>query len=114
MPISNTRITPVVGTTIEKVIHPNHISIEWHPHTGGGDIRFEFLENLVVDGVVDAKDFGRHGHVRRMFNEIKNVKPAYAGLVDPVTGADLTQVSMHGIFLILQDAFDRAFEQDVS
>ena len=112
MPISSTRITEVTGTTIELVAMPKEILFMWRPEDSNGRLIWSWLEHLVVDDVVNAKDFGRYGKTSRNWDDIKNLQPAYSGEVDPVTGADLTQISMRGVMAILQSAFDRAYEQD--
>lgn len=112
--VSPERKTTVTGTTIELVAHPVGIQMYWNPETQQGDIRFEFLEYLSIDGVAVNKDFGRHGVVSRKFSQIKTVKPGYAGLVDPNTGQALDNISFEGVMHLLLDGFDKGYVQDAA
>jgi hypothetical protein len=115
MPISDTRKEVLTGTVFERVVYPDMVYLQWPPtNWNDGTIYWKFKEWIEVDGVPQNKESLLTGHTTRLFGDVKTVQPAYAGLVDPHTGADLTQVSMHGVFLILQDAFDRAYEQDAT
>jgi len=112
--ISTERKVTVTGTVIELVAHPTTLQINWNPETQEGDIRFEFLEFLVIDGVAMNKDFGRHGVVRRKFNDIKAVKLGYAGLTDPNTSQTLDNISFEGWMHLALDGFDKAYVQDAT
>lgn len=110
--VSEGRKTTVTGTTIELVVHPVNIQLKWNAELQEGDIRYEFLEYLSVDGVSMNKDYGRHGVVRRRFSEIKTAKPAYTGLTDPNTSQPLDNISFEGVMHLLLDGFDKGFIQD--
>ena len=112
MPISTTRIVELTGTAFKLIAQPVRINFEHNPETGTAGLRFEFIQMLDVDGVTRNVNFGRLGHVSRNWTDIETSQPAYAGALDPVTGADLTQVSMRGVLMILMDAFDRGYAQD--
>lgn len=113
MPISNKRKTRLDGTTFALVAHPTEIRFTTNPATGEVSLDMQFMEMLMVDNVVARNvNFGRAGRVRRDWKSIKNIRPAYPGATDPVTGADLTQISFRGIAELLQDAFDRVYEAD--
>ena len=115
MSISETRKELLTGTTFQRIVFPEVVELRWDPtNISKGSLRWNFKEWLVVDGAASGKESNLTGHTNREFSAVKNVQPAYAGTVDPVTGADLTQISLHGVFLILNDAFDRAYEQDAT
>ncbi len=108
MPISSTRITPIVGANPQTVEHPADIRLVWNPYdVNDGFIQFNFRKWVEANGVNTGVEAQQTDRIHRTFAAIKNTKPGYAGLVDPVSSVALENVTMHGIFLLLQDGFDK-------
>lgn len=104
---SNARIRTISeGVTAEMIAEQTHLFYD--PQTAGGTIAFQARESLFVNGTYQplAGDFDVL-HV-----SIGDIASRCFGIgADPVTGADLSQVSAAGIALIIKAAYDTLFNE---
>jgi hypothetical protein len=113
MTVSTERRTPIAGANPQRVVHWEEMRISIDPYNPNvGFIRFLHKEWVEAGGNDVGVDSQSHGRVRRDFSVVKNEQPADAGATDPVTGADLTQISMRGVGIILADAFNQWWLSD--
>ena len=110
------RITDISGGTSYSLIDsPVEFTFRFNPADGEAYTIVEFIQMLDVDGSTQNVNRGSKGSVKADWTEVfgseefRNLQPAYAGATDPVTAADLTQISMRGVMQILLDMFDRVY-----
>lgn len=106
--MSNARINPM-GDGIQTELLSPETTMQWDPLTGQGLIGFHarrFLRNQgdLVGAMTDQEYFevSLSHLIPRTFGD---------GAVDPVTGADLSQVSGAGIMLLFKIAFDVLYNE---
>lgn len=104
--MTNARVKTIAsGITGEMIAEQTHIFYD--PATGGGYVSFQARETLYVNGEVRAP--------MGDFDILQVQLPAIAtqcfcnGVTDPVTGADLSGVSVGGVSLILKAAYDQLY-----
>lgn len=90
----------VVGEMIAEQIH-----IFYFPETGGGYVSFQAREVLYVNGVHQAP-MGDFDILQAQLPDIAGVKFG-AGLVDPVSGIDLSDVTVGGLDALIKAAYDQ-------
>lgn len=113
MTTSTERIVDISGgTEYLLVAQPINFSFNNNPELNTADVRVEFIQMLEVDGTTRNVNYGSKGSVTRAYSEISTQYPAYPGKLDPESGADLTQISVKGIMILLQDMFDKMYVQD--
>jgi hypothetical protein len=112
MATSPERIVDLTGTDFKLVAQPTMFQFTRDIETNEADVRIQWQQALTVDGVANRIDIGTSGVVHRGWNVAKDIQPAYPGATDPITGADLTQISFRGILSLLNDAFDRLYVID--
>lgn len=98
-----TRIREIApGLNAERIATETHIFYD--PQTQGASITFQGEEFLVLDGEIDAKLEGRQPlHV-----ELLSVaSETFDAGIDPVTGADLSQISVAGVANLIRAVYDR-------
>jgi len=102
----NARIRNIAtGVTAEMIAEQTHLFYE--PQTGGGYVSFQAREHLIVGTDVQAP----MGDYNILQVQVPDLLPHCfgAGLTDPVTGADLSQVSAGGLMLVIKAAYDQLY-----
>ncbi|WP_187300595.1 hypothetical protein [Mizugakiibacter sediminis] len=86
------------------------VHLFYNPQDGSGSVSFQGRESLFVNGAYQplAGDFNI---LQAQLADIAARCFAPAGTVDPVTGADLSQVSAAGLVLIVKAAYDVMFNE---
>lgn len=103
---TNARIRTIApNITAEMIAEQTHMFYD--PTTQGGYVSFQAREHLVVDAVVGLP-MGDYNILRVDVTAIAQTKFG-AGLKDPVTQADLSNVSTAGIMVIIKAAYDQLF-----
>jgi hypothetical protein len=106
---TNARIrTLATGVTGEMIAEQTHLFYD--PGTGGGSVSFQGRESLFVNGAYQPLT-GDYDILQSDLAGIATRQFAPAGTVDPVTGADLSQVSAAGMVLILKAAYDVLYNE---
>jgi hypothetical protein len=105
----NARIRTLAdGITAEMIAEQVHLF--YIPATGSGSVSFQARENLFVAGAYQPLS-GDYNILQANVADILARAFAPAGAVDPVTGADLTQVTTGGVMLIIKAAFDALYNE---
>lgn len=105
---TNARIrTLATGVTGEMIAEQTHLF--YNPETDGGSVSFQGRESLFVNGAYQPLT-GDYDILQANLADIATRKFA-AGAVDPVTGADLSQISAAGMVLIIKAAYDTLFNE---
>lgn len=102
----NARIrTIATGVTAEMIAEQTHLFYD--PATGGGYVSFQAREHLIVGTDVQSP----MGDYNILQAQVTDLLPVCfgAGATDPVTGADLSQVSAAGVMVILKAAYDQLY-----
>lgn len=105
---TNPRIRQIApGVQAEMIAEQTHFF--YNPATGGGSISFQAREHLVVGSDVQVP----MGDYSILEADVPSLLPrCFApGATDPVTGADLSQVSSAGVMLILKAAYDTLYAE---
>ena len=103
---SNARIrTLAPGITAEMIAEQTHLFYD--PSTGGGYASFQARECLYVDGQHQAP-MGDYDILLVQIGDI-GAQQFGGGLVDPVTGADLSTISTAGLMVIIKAAYDALY-----
>lgn len=104
---SNARIRAIAdGITAEMVAEQTHMFYD--PRTGGGMISFQARESLFVNNTYQPMN-GEWNVLQVMIADIASRRFGTGN--DPVTGADLSQISGAGIALIIKEAYDTLFNE---
>lgn len=103
---SNPRIRVIAdGITAEMIAEQTHLFYD--PTTGGGYVSFQAREHLIVGNDVQAP-LGDFDILQVQLPDVATLKFG-AGLVDPVTGQDLSNISGAGQTLLMKAAYDQLF-----
>jgi hypothetical protein len=104
---TNARIRQLAdGITAEMIAEQTHLFYE--PQTGGGTIAFQSRESLFLNGAYQPLS----GNFDILSVGIPDIAGRCFGSgVDPVTGADLANVSAAGIALIIKAAYDVLYNE---
>ena len=106
---TNARIrTLAAGVTGEMIAEQTHLFYD--PGTGGGSVSFQGRESLFVNGAFQPLT-GDYDILQANVADIATRQFAAPGSVDPVTNADLSQISAAGIVLIIKAAYDVLFNE---
>ncbi len=95
-----------------------YISISWNPIDNTGSINFMIKKYINVDGILRTDiPPSDGGHINRHISDVLNVRYVPEGLpngrgLDPVTGADLSQISVAGVMAIIKSAFEVMYIED--
>lgn len=104
--MENARIRNIAsGITAEMIAEQTHLFYD--PQTGGGYVSFQAREHLTVGAVVQSP-MGDYNILQADITAII-AQQFGAGLVDPVTGADLSGVSVAGVMSIVKVAYDQLY-----
>jgi citrate lyase gamma subunit len=102
----NARIRTIAPDVTAEMI-AEQVHLFYDPGTGGGYASFQAREVLYVNGQHQAP-MGDFNILQVQLDAI--VGQCFgAGLVDPVTGADLSQVSVAGLSVLIKTAYDQLF-----
>lgn len=104
---SNARIR-IIAPTVKAEMIAEQTHLFYDPATGGGYVSFQAREHLIVDGAVQAP-MGDYNILQAQLSDILPLCFAPAGTADPVTGADLSQVSAGGLMLVIKSAYDALY-----
>lgn len=102
----NPRITPLSGTVELAVVSPI-IRIDWNPADDSGVVQW-YPQDWVVNNGEHIAGATKHPQIRTDIGEFALQTfgdPADDPITDPVTGADLTNVSGAGIMLLFKKVF---------
>lgn len=103
---TNARIRTIAdGITAEMIAEQTHMFYD--PATGAGSVSFQARESLYVNGVQQAP-MGDYNILQVDASAIIAEKFG-AGLVDPVTGADLSNISTGGLMALIKAAYDQLY-----
>lgn len=106
---TNARIrTLATGVTGEMIAEQTHLFYD--PGTGGGNVSFQGRESLFVNGAYQPLT-GDYDILHADVAAIVTRQFAPAGTTDPVTGADLSQISAGGVMLIIKAAYDAIYNE---
>lgn len=103
---TNYRVRDIAqGVRAEMIAEQTHLFYD--PTNGGGYVSFQAREHLVVGSDVQAP----MGDYHILQAQVADLLPLRFGenLVDPVTGADLSQVSAAGIMVYIKAAYDQLY-----
>lgn len=105
---TNARIRNIApGVDAEMIAVQTHIF--YNPKTQDVSVSFQATESLIVNGQVGDSLGG--GHVMQVdLSEMAQRKFSSAG-IDPVTGANLTAVSIAGVMQIIKAAYDTLYNE---
>lgn len=105
--MTNARITQIADSiNTELIAEQTHL--EYNPATQGCVVSYQYRPQMFVDGV--AK--GPAGDWQVLQLSLSDIASrCYGTGADPVTGADLSQVSTAGVAAIIKAAFDVAFNE---
>lgn len=113
MTISAERIVDISGGTSYKLVEqPISFTFDYNPELNTASVRVDFIQMLDVDGVSRNVNMGNKGTTRRQWSAISSFYPCTNGETDPVSGADLTNISLRGVMLLLLEMFDKMRVQD--
>lgn len=100
---TNTRIRTIAeGVDAERIATETHIFYD--PQTQGANIVFQGEEYLTANGEIIAKLEGRQA----LQVELQAIAAeTFDAGTDPVTGTDLSQVSVAGVANLIRAVFDR-------
>lgn len=102
----NARIRTLAPNILAEMI-ADQVHLFYDPATGGGYASFQAREVLYVEGVPQAP-MGDFDILQVQLDAIAT-QCFGAGLVDPVTGADLAQVSVGGLSVLIKAAYDQLY-----
>ncbi|CEL40758.1 conserved hypothetical protein [Xanthomonas citri pv. citri] len=101
---SNSRIrTLAPGVDVERIAVESHFFYD--PLTGVANVVFQGMEFLLLDGAVNKMLDGREPLTTT--SDAIATRMFAAGLADPVTGQDLSNVSAAGVVVYLKAVYDR-------
>lgn len=104
---SNARIRAISeGITAEMIAEQTHLFYD--PQTGGGTIAFQARESLFVNGSYQPLA-GNFDVLQVSIGDIAS--RCFGTGTDPITGADLSQLSAAGIALIIKAAYDTLYNE---
>lgn len=109
------RIETLGGVSQLEIMAPS-VNINWDPITNTGPIAFRMFRYLVQDDVIrqDVDPSPAGSFMVGMENILlRCFVPANPGdnILDPVTGADLSNVSVAGVMTIIKAAFDTLYTE---
>lgn len=100
---TNSRIRNLTpGVDVERIAVESHFFYD--PLTGNANVVFQGMEFLILEGAVNKMLDGREP-LTTTSDEIA-LRTFAAGLADPVTGQDLSNVSAAGIVVYLKAVYD--------
>jgi hypothetical protein len=108
----NARIETLPAGVTAVVLAPL-TSIRWDPETDTGSIMFD-TRRFLSDAqgiVIPGRSFESSGSFSIALDQILARRFAPAGVLDPVTGADLSSISSAGVMSILKAAFDAIYNE---
>lgn len=106
---TNARIRQIAdGITAEMIAEQTHLFYD--PGTGGGSVSFQARESLYVAGAYQPLA-GDYNILQANLVDIQTRTFAASGTMDPVTGADLSQISAVGMVLILKATYDILYNE---
>lgn len=104
---TNARIRTIApNVRAEMIAEQTHLFYD--PTTGGGYVSFQAREHLIVGDDVQAP-MGDYDILQAQVPDILPLQFAPAGTLDPVTGADLSQVSAAGMMVVIKAAYDALY-----
>lgn len=110
--MSNARIRAVApGVTAEMIAEQIHLI--YQPSTGEGTVSFQARESLFVGSAYEPLN-GNFNVLDKNVQDIATRCFADEGVIDPVTGVDLSKVSTGGVELILKAAYDKLFNEQAA
>jgi len=107
----NARIRTIAPDVVAEMI-AEQVHLFYDPATGGGYASFQAREVLYVGGQHQAP-MGDFNILQVQIDAIAT-QCFGAGLVDPVTGADLSQVSVGGLDALIKAAYDQLFNANAN
>ena len=99
----------MTGANFKAEIHPCAMHIEWDPTMEEGTILYEFAEFLNIDGNLEGSVINKKSFLQK--KRWLGINEKTISITDPVTGADLSNVSVAGAMKILVELFDQLHEE---
>ena len=112
MPRPTTMIRPIPPNA-EIVVYCPELILRYDPTRDSGTVTFRTQETIEVNGVSDGSKLGALGTFSKNTDDILADLFPEAGL-DPITGADLTQVSGAGMMVLLKRAFEKYYDDNTA
>jgi hypothetical protein len=107
---ANARLREIApGVIAERLATATHLF--WNPVDDSCSIAFQTTEHLYVNGQWQPFNGGPGGEVLSVQLTEILARTFGEGLLDPVTGAELDQVSAAGVMLIIKRAFDMLYNE---
>jgi len=101
---NNSRIRNLApGVDVERIAVESHFFYD--PFTGSANVVFQGMEFLLLEGAVSKMLDGREALATT--SDSIATRLFGAGLTDPVTGADLSEVSAAGVVVYLKAVYDK-------
>lgn len=105
--MTNTRFEPIATGEAQFETAAPEIIIDWKPQEQDGTITFNLAKYLMINGVIHYEVPAiRSGSIVAGISQNFPRRFAPTGMQDPVTGADLSQVSLAGLMLIAKAMVD--------
>jgi hypothetical protein len=111
--MTNTRFEPIATGEAQFEIAAPEVFIAWNPEVQDGTITFNHAKYLMINGEIryDIPCI-RNGSITAPIAANFGRCFVPAGILDPVTGADLSQVSMAGIMVYAKAMFDSLHNEE--
>lgn len=116
------RVETIEGQAGFEVI-ASSTNIQYNPATGSGTLTFNMSKYLTVDGELRSDIMPSHAGMltkglneimlRRFLDEVPEINGVNIA-IDPVTGADLSNVSVAGVMRIIKAAFDILYNESIA
>jgi uncharacterized membrane protein YgcG len=107
-PATNSRFQLLANGQYSEFIS-NQVMLLWDPVTDNAAVQFNYLPYLNLAGSYYPMGDERKGLYKSLNTEMATMLGA--GLVDPVTGQDLSTVSVAGLAILVKAAFDFYYNQ---
>lgn len=98
--------TPIPGTNFECRMFAPRMRIRYDPSSGDGTITFQSEKFLMVDG---QPQYSLEPGDALTVQMSKLITRNFSDKLDPVTGYDLSNVSVAGVVQVIKDAFDTLY-----
>lgn len=109
---TNPRFQQITPNVLLETLAPR-FTVRWNPVDDTGKVEFECEQFLSVDGVYHSSTLPKNSGV--LYADLQDLIARQfvpTGVVDPVTGAELSSVSGAGMMLIVKHCFDALYREN--